>query len=216
MTSVDQEYADDNRILQTVQTRPEASAPDGSTDGRLPMTLPVRLVAPDGVEIVDPGVRPAGKGTRGTPARGRDRSKRCVNCLNLLAPDRGRSPYCADCAAEAVRRSWQQRNDKRRSASTQRHLLQQEPHWEGNGYTYGRRGLYLDTTLVQDLREAVQGLLTAHVTWAGIAAEPHSPERGRQYHQALKDILTVIADANDVLRGPLWPQTDRRARRSAE
>lgn len=180
------------------------------------MTLPVRLVTPDGVEIADPGVQPAGRGRRGTPARGRDGSKRCVNCLNLLTPDRGRSPYCANCADAAVRRSWQQRNDKRRSASAQRHLLRQEPHWEGSGYTYGRRGLYLDSDLVQDFREAVQGLLSTHVSWADVAGEPYTPDRARQYHQALKDILDAITEANAVLRGPLWPRTDRSARRSPE
>lgn len=179
------------------------------------MTPPVRLVAPDGVEIVDPGVRPAGKGTRGSPARGRDGSRRCVNCLNALSRDRGRSPYCTDCAAAAVRRAWKQRNDKRRSASAQRHVLRQEPHWEGSGYTYGRRGLYLETDLVQDLREAVQGLLSVHVTWANIAAEPHTPDRARQYHQALKDTLTAIENANEVIRGPLWPRADRSAHRQS-
>ncbi|RBY92680.1 hypothetical protein [Blastococcus sp. TF02A-30] len=108
--------------------------------------------------------------------------------------------------------AWQRRNRNRQGATTMRRQLRQEPHWEGQGYTYGRSGLYIDAALLTDLREAVQGSLATHVTWAELANEPFDEAKARQYQQGLKDALRAIADANEVLKGPFWPRADRTSR----
>lgn len=177
----------------------------------------IRRVAPDGVPLASDGVRPAAGGVRGAPARDENGRDRCVECLNLLHDDHGPSPYCDDCKEAAKRRAWQLRNDKRQSATERRRQLRAEPHWEGPGYTHGRSGLYIDRELLQDLREAVDGLLSTHVTWSDIASAPFNedPRAARQYHQALQDVLRAVTAANDVLRGPFWPRVDRSARRAS-
>jgi hypothetical protein len=182
----------------------------------LPMTPNVRHVAPDGIEIRLEGVRPVRGGSRGAPAVDVNGRKRCASCLTLLPDDHGRSPYCEDCRRDAIKKAWQTRNDKRRSAAVRRRELQQQPHWEGNGYIHGRSGLYIDATLLSDLRTILSGLLSSHTSWAEIANQPYDPNRASQYQHGLRDMLRAVADANDALRGPFFPRTDGRARRRTE
>jgi hypothetical protein len=177
------------------------------------MTPMIRHVAPDGTEIRDSGDRPVRGGSRGAPAIDVEGNARCVDCLNLLPADRGRSPYCDDCRDVARRRAWQKRNESRRSARERRTQLQHEEHWEGRGYTYGRSGLYIDASLLRDLQDAVSGLLSTHATWAELASEPVDPMQAARYREGLRDVLRAVAETNETLRGPFWPRTDRTAQR---
>lgn len=179
------------------------------------MTPTTRLVAPDGTPLPVPGATPLPGGSRGAPAIDANGKLRCVACLGFLPEDHGRSPYCADCREAARKKAVGKRNAKRQAATAQRNALRGEVHWEGDGYTHGRTGLYIDADLLQDLRNAVAAMLTTHATWSEVAASPYRPELGQQYHDGLKDVLQAIADANDWLRGPFWPRTDRAATRVA-
>lgn len=179
------------------------------------MTPTARFVAPDGIPLPVPGARPLPGGSRGAPAIDANGKLRCVDCLGFLPEGHGRSPYCANCRAAARKQAVGKRNAKRQAATAQRNALRGEVHWEGDGYTHGRAGLYIDANLLNDLRNAVAAMLSTHAAWSEVASQPFSPERARQYHDALRDTLRTVADANDWLRGPFWPRSDRAARPSS-
>lgn len=170
-------------------------------------------VAPDGSRITNDGLRPAPGGVRGAPATDDQGRPRCVNCLTLLPAARGRSPYCADCRAASRTRAATRRNAKRRTAPERRAHLRTGPHYEGDGYTYGRAGVYLDAALLDDVRNALAATLSGYATWYDTAAGRYDDTKARQYHRALNDLLPAVRDLNDCLRGPFWPHTDHRSRK---
>lgn len=169
------------------------------------------LIAPDGSRIVDEGWRPEPGGIRGAPARDADGNPRCVSCLVLLSPERGRSPYCQECKKAAARAAAQRRNRKRASADQERAALLRDRHYEGLGYTHGRRGIFIEAALLSDLRTTLAAALSGYVEWADVAAGGFDERKSRQYHQALNDLLLSVQDLNQILRGPFWPRADRHA-----
>jgi hypothetical protein len=154
-------------------------------------------------------------GHRGTPAVDRHGSLRCVDCLEVLPDDHGRSPYCKECRAKAKKVAWKRRNDQRQAATKQRATLQESPHFVGQGYVYGRDGVYLEAELLHDLRRSLAGLLGSSASWSQIAYEPFDAERARQYHRGLRDLVDAVKESSEAFQPPLNPKRDSQAKRRA-
>lgn len=172
-------------------------------------------VPADGATISDYGAIPTTGpgGDHGRPALDDRGRRRCCRCLILLKPVDGGSVYCRDCKAKAKKEAAGRRNANRREAEESRKNLRQDTRWEGDGYTRGREGLYLDKGTVNGITEAYGAALAGYATWADLAQAPFNQAQARTYHQALGDMLRATQDLNEWLRGPLFPHTDRRASR---
>lgn len=163
--------------------------------------------AADGVRIVRDGAEPAAGGIKGAPALREDGAKGCVKC-GITLVNRGRSPYCAPCKADAVRAAARKRDQRQVDAHAARQAILSAEHWRGDGFLYGRDGsLYLDAATVNGLRATYGSLLSSLTEYKPDAEAAVNPRRAQRYHDGLAEILDQVEVLNMVLRGPLWPRS---------